>query len=181
METPKVSIITNKCKKYQQETLREICKANKDVTEGMKEYLHIKNNVAECKPELGNEVGAAMKSRMGGVAGPHTGGGGGGRGARYGHLYQQEKFSITTDIQDMLGSHHRLDMGSSWREKRSLEAKIQKELETEKESKGVLEDKNILATTHIRNCSQQEAGKRSDMTNNQETTCKDDDTFKKID
>ena len=89
--------------------------------------------------------------------------------------------SITTDIQDMLGSHHRLDMGSSWREQRVLGEKINKGFEMENESKDVLEYKNNSATTHIRKWSQQEAGKRSNMKKKQEISSKDDQSFTKMD
>ena len=177
MVTPKVLKITNKWEKDQNETVRETFKANKDVKEVVKETVHLD----ESKPEQNNEVRAAMRSRMGGVSGPRTGGGGGGRGARYRHLYQQEKFSITTNIQDMLGSHHRLDMGSSWREQRSPGVKINKDLVTEKETTKFLEDKNNSATTHIKNCIRQEAGKRSNMKKKQEGSSKVAEIFKKMD
>ena len=47
----------------------------------------------------------------------------------------------------MLGSHHRLDMGSRWREQRIMGAKIYKDSETEKVPKVVIEDINNSAST----------------------------------
>ena len=170
----------NKWKKDIQETLRETFKANKYVEEVMNETLHIKKDVANGKQELDNNVGAALRSRMGVVAGSQTGGGGRGRGARYRHLYQQEEFSITTDIQDMLGSHHRLDMGSSWREQGSLGEKINTAKKESKEMTDVLEDNNKSGTAHIQNCSQQEVEKISSMKKMKEGRSKKHEVFKKM-